>query len=428
MAVISLALVTSCNGTANDTSTDTISKEVVTSKDSDDIMDTETNTYTINEPTNTTVENIPLNNGFQYSSMIEAYDQSSLPEEFSQVTWSEDIVFNSTEDLEVYLTQQVDNQVEQIPAILIEDTQNVSDGFFTDNIFDTNVVGSHGMQCQLQYNEYFANFMVYEVRYSTGENILKAVRTGDISTLSADELQVYNVANDFITNTLDTSKSLIEQEKQIFDYICDKVTYYNEDNPSESYPRFRSSIGGLCDGVANCMGYSDSFYLLANLAGLDVSCASDNDMLHEWNLINIDGKKYLVDTTFSDDSYRINEALHTNTHKFFNAGMDLVSNYYTFDSENPTNQIVPTCDENYYYNVFNQSTTPENVITDIKNRLSNGETSFELFCNGTMPFNSIDEFSAILQDQLPNDILSRGVSYDWKSFGTLNYFVFFVKS
>jgi hypothetical protein len=78
--------------------------------------------------------------------------------------------------------------------------------------------------------------------------------------------------------------------------------------------------------------------------------------------------------------------------------------------------------------VFNQSTTPENVITDIKNRLSNGETSFELFCNGTMPFNSIDEFSAILQDQLPNDILSRGVSYDWKSFGTLNYFVFFVKS
>lgn len=391
------------------------------------LTDTTTSIVTTTTTTTTTVTTT-VTTEFQYHSMLENYDPESIPEDLKEVSWTEDAVFTDTNELENYLTQQVNSYTSKIPVIIPNGSISISDDFFTNNNFELNILGNQSVSYNLDCNGKTANFIVYEVAYSTGENIIHAINNGDISTLSNDELQVYNIANDFITNTLDKSKTLLEQERQIFDYVCDKITYYNEDNPSEDYPRFRSCIGGLCDGIANCMGYTDTFYLLSNMAGLDVSCASDHDMLHEWNLITIDGKKYLVDTTFSDDSYHTTDGLNTGTYKFFNAGMDLVSNYYTFKENNPTNQIVSTCDENYFYNVFTENTTtPENVITEINNRLLNGDGSFELFCNGTMSFNTIDEFASVLSEQLSDEVLSKGLSYDWENYGTLNYFIIFPK-
>lgn len=389
---------------------------------------TETTTTTMSSTTTTTIVTTTVTTEFQYHNMLENYNPESIPDDLKEVSWTEDIVFTDTTELENYLTEMVNSYTCKIPVIIPNGFQDINNDFFTNGNFNLNILGNQAVKYNLEYDGKTADFIVYEIKYSAGENILNAISNNDISTLSGEELQVYNIANDFINNTLDKSKSSLEQERQIFDYICDKITYYNDENPSEDYPRFRSCIGGLCDGIANCMGYSDTFYLLGNMAGLDVSCASDHDMLHEWNLININGKKYLVDTTFSDDSYHTSDGLNTGTYKFFNAGMDLVSNYYTFKDNNPTNQIVSTCDENYFYNVFTENTiTSENIITEINNRLANGETSFELFCNGTMSFNTIEEFASILGEQLSDEVLSRGLSYDWEHYETLNYFVIFAK-
>lgn len=412
ISTIFLMLITSCNTTDTSTEYQTENTTSVT-----------TTTTTITTTSTTEVTE------FQYHSMLDNYNQDTLPEALKNLTWTEDIVFTDLNKLEEYITEQVNMYVEKIPAIIPNGSQSVDNDFFSKSNFNNiNMIGSQTLEYQLQANGKDAKFIVYNVRYSAGENILQAIKKGDTSTLSSEELQAYNIANDFISNTLDKSKSPIEQERQIFDFICDKITYYNQDNPSEDYPRFRSCIGGLCDGSANCMGYTDTFYLLSNMVGLDVSCASDHDMLHEWNLITIDNKKYLVDTTFSDDSYLTNDGINGCTYKFFNAGMDLVSNYYTFKEDNPTNEIVSNCDENYFYNVFTENTvTPENVISEINKRLSSNEPNFELFSYGTMPFNTIDEFEKVLLENLSTDVLSKGFSYDWDNYGNLNYFVFFFK-
>lgn len=360
--------------------------------------------------------------------MLENYSPESIPEDLKGVSWTEDIVFTNVDELEDYLVKMVDSYTCKIPVIIPSGYQTINDEFFTEGNFNLSVVGNQGIRYNLVYDDQSADFIVYEITYSAGENILNAIKCGDTSSLSGDEIQAYNVANDFITNTLDKTKSPLEQERQIFDYVCDKITYYNEDDPSEEYPRFRSCIGGLCDGIANCMGYTDTFYLLGSMAGLDVSCVSDHGMLHEWNLITLDGKRYLVDTTFSDDSYHTSNGLIKGTYKFFNAGMDLVSHYYTFTESNPTNEIVPTCDENYFYNVFTENTTTtDDIFNEINARLSSGETSFELFCDGTMPFNTVEEFSSMLSEHLSDEILSNGISYDWESYDNLNYFIIFSK-
>ena len=52
------------------------------------------------------------------------------------------------------------------------------------------------------------------------------------------------------------------------------------------------------DGVANCQGYSDAFYLLASLAGFDVRIVGSDD--HAWNAIKLSDSWYAVDCTFND--------------------------------------------------------------------------------------------------------------------------------
>ena len=60
-------------------------------------------------------------------------------------------------------------------------------------------------------------------------------------------------------------------------------------------------IGAILDGKANCQGYTDAFYLLCNLAGIEThkvfGSAGEG---HCWNAVRLDGWQYTVDVTFND--------------------------------------------------------------------------------------------------------------------------------
>ena len=67
------------------------------------------------------------------------------------------------------------------------------------------------------------------------------------------------------------------------DWLVESVTYDDEaDDCQDAY-------GALIGGRAHCMGYSDAFYLLGTLAGLDVNYISGYAYGggHAWNTVRL---------------------------------------------------------------------------------------------------------------------------------------------
>ncbi len=184
------------------------------------------------------------------------------------------------------------------------------------------------------------SYVSYAVQYSTGVLVLDAYQSGDTSRLDETDLAVYEMVVEFVEHTLDKTASLLVQERQIYDYICSLCAYYDKVSEGERED-FRMASGVFLDGKANCMGYADAFYMLGNMAGFEVEMDLSDEMNHSWNLITLDGKKYIVDVTENTDSIPY--------YSYFNAGLDIAAEWYIWEPDSLTAQVVPESDENYFY-------------------------------------------------------------------------------
>lgn len=160
-----------------------------------------------------------------------------------------------------------------------------------------------------------------DLDYFPGVRIAKAWREGRVDALSAEERQTLEAALQIAGAA---SGSELERERQIHDALCRRITYYTEAGESG---RKDSAVGALLDGMAECDGYSDAFYLCGTLAGLQVRYITgdsveppaaetaegeapdaaeewvervDVDGGHMWNLICLDGRWVSVDVTWDD--------------------------------------------------------------------------------------------------------------------------------
>lgn len=134
--------------------------------------------------------------------------------------------------------------------------------------------------------------------------------TGNIMTLSFDYLiskakfdqaisEAYRVAGGlFSLNQSDYDKELI-----IHDYIVDHCQYYpGTDNPNEIYTIY----GLFINKQAVCQAYADAFFYLSSYAGLESSLvygegeSDTGTQLHAWNVIELEGENYGIDTTWDD--------------------------------------------------------------------------------------------------------------------------------
>ena len=146
-------------------------------------------------------------------------------------------------------------------------------------------------------------------------------------------------------------------EMAIHDWMASHITYYNDyslKNPDPYNPlRFRTAFGALEDGVANCAGYADGFYLLSALAGFNVSkqkcyIPEDNEW-HIFNTIRLGNTWYGVDVTWDDDVFHTNDGITFGDYAVFNAGKDVLSPVLTWDSEIEAHPIAPYSDGSYFY-------------------------------------------------------------------------------
>ena len=184
-------------------------------------------------------------------------------------------------------------------------------------------------------------------RYYEGKRIVQAWKTGKVSALTSQEQRTLEKAQQMVAGI---SGSELEREKNIHDLLCRHVNYLKMG--SEGHNPEDSAVSAILNGHADCSGYSDAFYLLGSLAGLQVRYqhgmiipdkggANSETIGHMWNLVNIRGKWVMLDVTLDDQE---------NTQYFyFNIGTDYMGKDHRWDTEsmpvpvekNPSNNFRP---------------------------------------------------------------------------------------
>jgi len=164
-----------------------------------------------------------------------------------------------------------------------------------------------------------------DVVYYPSEAILEAWRTGDDSNLTEEEKTVLSKALGLVEQAKAENPGVLETELWLHDWLCENIRYDNPnmDVPSEEYLKLRqlTCVGALMDGKANCQGYTDAFYLLGTMAGMEVGKLSgDSEEPHTWNTVCLEDIRYVVDVTFDDME---SDGPADKTYIYFNCPLDL---------------------------------------------------------------------------------------------------------
>ena len=234
--------------------------------------------------------------------------------------------FQTLQDARAYLNAQADILTETITCFVGQ----MPEGNPGDSDFDilSNYVSFQSGS--VIYNTQTKQLWI-KAYYYPGNRILYAWRTGDTSMLSQAELEAMAVAEQVVKEAAEYSDPWT-QELYIYNWLCSHVEYEspNMDVDNETYKGLRqlTCLGSLLDGKANCQGYTDGFYLLANMLGMDVGrIRGDGEGEgHIWNSIMLDGKRYIVDVTFGDAD---NISKNAKTYTWFNCKYDPET--YTID-------------------------------------------------------------------------------------------------
>lgn len=141
-----------------------------------------------------------------------------------------------------------------------------------------------------------------------GTKILRAVQQGKEGSLTPREAETLAAARALASAC--RSNDPLETVRKIHDALCDRIVYTSDEDMDED----DTAVGALLNGQANCDGYSDAFFLVGRLAGLEVryqhgdsrekgTDEKNRDVSHLWNLVRIGGAWYLVDVTWDDQDY-----------------------------------------------------------------------------------------------------------------------------
>ena len=200
--------------------------------------------------------------------------------------------------------------------------------------------------------------MDYTLIPHPGVRAFTAYCNGTESSLSADERALLKRAREIVDEIRrGKPENNFMLEMGIHDWLQSHVSYYNDysiPNPDPYNPvRFRSAFGAIEDGSANCAGYADAFYLLSALAGFNVSkqkayIPEDNEW-HIFNTIKLNNTWYGVDVTWDDDVFHTSDGVTFGDYSVFNAGKDILTPVFTWDSEIEAHPIARYSDGNYFY-------------------------------------------------------------------------------
>lgn len=136
-------------------------------------------------------------------------------------------------------------------------------------------------------------------------------------SITKQELDVYIRQIDDIVRAVE-GKSDYDKAKYIHDWIVNNTRYAYDQYLTGEYTlsdgvKVHTPFSIFKHGIAICQGYAETFELLANEVGLNSQIVTGKSYnsngwgLHAWNLVEIDGRQYHVDTTWDDPVTSIGE-------------------------------------------------------------------------------------------------------------------------
>ncbi len=158
------------------------------------------------------------------------------------------------------------------------------------------------------------------------DRILEAWRLAEDESLSGKDRELMDVLRSIFKEVQKPKQSLPSLELALHDWMIDHMEY--DTATLEGYGGFPdpdndNPYGALVNGRGICEGYTRSFQLLMDIAGIEcisVFGTSNNGIEigeHAWNQVLLDGEWYVVDVTWDDPlaSFVLSDAQH---HRYFN--------------------------------------------------------------------------------------------------------------
>ena len=194
--------------------------------------------------------------------------------------------------------------------------------------------------------------VIYTLTDYPGTKVANAYLAGNTNQLTPEEKKLYAEAVKIINEAKKYSHA-IEREVYIYEQIMNRASYQTGDMSTPQ--RFTTATGALIDGKANCQGYSDAFYMLGRMCGLNVGRMSGQvgGGGHSWNTITFeDGKTYCVDVTLGDNAIGFGGFRNFNSYVYFNAPVEIMQATHTWDWSLAPANLQPSIDGRYSYCVF----------------------------------------------------------------------------
>lgn len=206
---------------------------------------------------------------------------------------------------------------------------------------------------------------IEKIKYRPGYAAARKAAMGRLQDMTTTERRLYDLGAQVVSQARQEGcAGLLEYEVYLHDYIAANVRY----ELAEEGSFHDTAEGALLYGVAECDGYSDAFYLLCSLAGLEVgfqhgdTIDSADDSTHLWNTIRINGRWFFVDMTWDDVDDDTYDTL--NTYRYMNVGPNFMPSHI-YNRELSNVQVQDGFDwDNFVYTAEESSLLPAAVFTE----------------------------------------------------------------
>lgn len=212
----------------------------------------------------------------------------------------------------------------------------------------------------------------YNYYQSTGElesmTFVPKYRDNDKEKIINYRTELNNKIEEIINSEIKEGYSDFQKEYAIVNYLLkncqyDYEGYYKDDIKWECFTVYGALVNNLCV----CQGYAESLKLLLNACGIYcevvTGTAGEKNEGHAWNIVNIDGKYYQIDTTWMDTEggeYKF---------EYFNLSDEKMSQNHYYDKTNINQSI------NDDFNFFNNNIK----LSSYNNKTYDNETELMYF-------------------------------------------------
>jgi len=296
---------------------------------------------------------------------------------------------------------------------------------------DTSVVSVIAQNCGISHPNFLFNEsknLIYSTNlgYQPGVRIAFLAKNGQLSKLTPAERALYDRAMLMANRCKATSSDDYELVMSICTEISTSASYqYCEDEDCGGCER-DNAYGVLMQGSGECDSYTDAFYLVASLAGLNVGYQlghvneeyygklSDNN--HVWNTVTLNGNTYFLDMTWADDD----SDTHPLEKNWILAGSDLMQHSHIWNKDLLLKPISVTSRK--YFPFYRENCTfgsPMDAASYIRSQAKKGAASVDVML--IMKNNTSEEELA----QQILDGLHLGGSYLHRSIGNHFFFTYY---